>query len=130
MTDASTPSRCVLEAGSAAVDDAGALRENIGFDEHGVLHVVLLRGTTTPAMGQVVLSTSVDDQTEIVLHVLRGNRMMSRDATALGAVVVPVRPQPRGLPQVTLTIGVDGGDVVASAVDADGAPLPMERRVP
>jgi molecular chaperone DnaK (HSP70) len=119
--------RCTLEAESPAVD-GGVLRENIGFDEHGVLHVVVPRGAAVPASGQVVLSTTTDDQTELVLPVLRGNRMMSRDATALGMLVVTgLSPRPRGIAQVVVTLGVDGGDVIGCAED-EGQELAVERR--
>ena len=73
----------------------------------GAVTKVLLRNTTIPVSATEDFTTSVDNQTGIVLHVLQGERELVEDCRSLGRFNVKVPPMPAGLPKLRVTFTVD-----------------------
>lgn len=73
----------------------------------GAVTKVLLRNTTIPVSASEDFTTSVDNQTGIVLHVLQGERELVEDCRSLGRFNVKVPPMPAGLPKLRVTFTVD-----------------------
>lgn len=73
----------------------------------GAVTKVLLRNTTIPVSATEDFTTSVDNQTGIVLHVLQGERELVEDCRSLGRFTIKVPPMPAGLPKLRVTFTVD-----------------------
>src|SRR4026209_385284 len=71
----------------------------------GVMTKLIQKNTTIPTKAQQVFSTAEDNQTAVTIHVLQGEREMSRGNKSLGQVnLTDIPPAPRGMPQAEATI--------------------------
>jgi len=69
--------------------------------------------TTIPTKKTEVFSTAADNQTTVVIHVLKGERQMANDNRTLGKFIIDgIPPAPRGIPQVEVTFDVDANGIV------------------
>jgi molecular chaperone DnaK len=76
----------------------------------GVFTRLIPRGTSLPTTRSQAFSTPVDGQTQIVIHLLQGEREMASDNESVARVQVgPLPPRPRGGIQIEVEIGTDGG---------------------
>ena len=76
----------------------------------GVFTRLVPRGTPLPTTRTQIFSTSVDGQTQIVLHLLQGEREMAADNESVARVQIgPLAARPRGVPQIEIEISADGG---------------------
>jgi molecular chaperone DnaK len=76
----------------------------------GVFTRLIPRGTALPATRSQLISTSADGQTQIVLHLLQGEREMAADNESVARVQIgPLPARPRGELQLEVDIGTDGG---------------------
>lgn len=79
----------------------------------GVATSMIPRNTTIPTRKTEVFSTAADNQTEVEVHVLQGERPMSRDNRTLGKFkLFGIPPAPRGLPQVEVTFDIDANGIL------------------
>jgi molecular chaperone DnaK len=79
----------------------------------GVMTTLIPRNTTIPTRKSETFSTATDNQTSVEVHVLQGERPMSRDNRTLGRFhLVGLPPAPRGLPQVEVTFDIDANGIV------------------
>ena len=79
----------------------------------GVSTKLIERNTTIPAKKSQVFSTAADNQTEVTIHVLQGERQFARDNKTLGSFnLVGIAPAPRGIPQIEVTFDVDANGIV------------------
>jgi molecular chaperone DnaK len=79
----------------------------------GVMTPLVPRNTTIPVSKSQVFSTAEDHQTAVDIHVLQGERPMSRDNKSLGMFRLDgIPPAPRGLPQVEVTFDIDANGIV------------------
>jgi molecular chaperone DnaK len=85
----------------------------------GVMTKIIDRNTTIPARRSQVFSTADDNQPEVDVHVLQGEREMAADNRTLGKVKLSgIAPAPRGLPQIEVTFDIDAnGILTVSAKD-------------
>ena len=85
----------------------------------GVSTPLITRNTTIPTRKSEVFSTAADNQTSVEIHVLQGERPMSRDNKSLGKFhLVGLPPAPRGVPQVEVTFDLDANGILnVSATD-------------
>ncbi len=85
----------------------------------GVMTKIIERNTTIPARRSQVFSTADDNQPEVDVHVLQGEREMAADNRTLGRVKLSgIAPAPRGLPQIEVTFDIDAnGILTVSAKD-------------
>lgn len=79
----------------------------------GVLTPLVPRNTTIPVSKSQVFSTADDNQTAVDVHVLQGERPMSKDNKSLGMFRLDgIPPAPRGLPQIEVTFDIDANGIV------------------
>ena len=71
------------------------------------------RNTTIPTKKSEVFSTADDNQNQVEIHVLQGEREMAADNRTLGKFnLVGIPPAPRGVPQVEVTFDIDANGIV------------------
>jgi molecular chaperone DnaK len=79
----------------------------------GVVDVVIPRNTTIPTRKSKIYSTAEDNQTQVEIHVLQGERPMARDNRTLGRFhLVGIPPAPRGIPQIEVTFDIDANGIL------------------
>jgi molecular chaperone DnaK len=79
----------------------------------GVTDVVIPRNTTIPTRKSKIYSTADDNQTQVEIHVLQGERPMARDNRTLGRFhLVGIPSAPRGVPQVEVTFDIDANGIL------------------
>lgn len=79
----------------------------------GVLTKIVDRNTTIPVKRSQVFSTAQDNQTNVEIHVLQGEREMARDNRTLGRFQLTGIPSaPRGLPQIEVTFDIDANGIL------------------
>jgi molecular chaperone DnaK len=79
----------------------------------GVMTPLIPRNTTIPTKKSEVFSTAADGQTSVEVHVLQGERPMSRDNRTLGKFHLDgIPPAPRGVPQIEVTFDIDANGIV------------------
>ena len=79
----------------------------------GVATPMIERNTTIPTKKSQVYSTAADNQTQVEIHVLQGERPMAADNKSLGRFVLDgIPPAPRGVPQVEVTFDIDANGIL------------------
>jgi molecular chaperone DnaK len=79
----------------------------------GVFTRLIERNTTIPHKKSEVFSTAVDNQTQVEVHVLQGERAMAGDNRTLGRFhLVGIPPAPRGVPQIEVTFDIDANGIL------------------
>ncbi len=79
----------------------------------GVMTRLIERNTTIPTRKSEIFTTAADNQTSVEIHVLQGEREMSRDNRTLGKFhLVGIMPAPRGVPQIEVTFDIDANGIV------------------
>jgi molecular chaperone DnaK len=79
----------------------------------GVMTVMIQRNTTIPTRKAEVFSTAADNQTDVEIHVLQGERKFARDNRTLGKFhLVGLPLAPRGLPQIEVTFDIDANGIL------------------
>jgi len=79
----------------------------------GVMTKIIPRNTTIPTKKSETFSTAVDGQTNVEIHVLQGEREMSRDNKSLGTFRLDgIPPAPRGVPQIEVTFDIDANGIL------------------
>merc|ERR1740138_1137572 len=85
----------------------------------GVFTRLINRNTTIPTKKSQVFSTAADNQTQVGIKVLQGEREMAADNKMLGQFdLVGIPPAPRGVPQIEVSFDIDANGLVdVGAVD-------------
>ncbi len=79
----------------------------------GVTDVVIPRNTTIPVRKSKVYSTADDNQNQVEIHVLQGERSMATDNRSLGRFhLMGIPPAPRGVPQIEVTFDIDANGIL------------------
>ena len=79
----------------------------------GVRTVMIDRNTTVPTSKSQVFSTYADNQPQVEIHVLQGEREMANDNKSLGTFVLDgIAPAPRGVPQIEVTFNIDANGIL------------------
>ena len=79
----------------------------------GVATAQIERNTTIPTRRSQVFSTASDNQTQVEIHVLQGERPMANDNKSLGRFTLDgIPPSPRGMPQIEVTFDVDANGIM------------------
>jgi len=71
------------------------------------------RNTTVPASKSQIFSTASDNQTQVEINVLQGERPMAADNKSLGRFILDGIPSsPRGIPQIEVTFDIDANGIL------------------
>lgn len=79
----------------------------------GVMTNLITRNTTIPHRKSETFTTADDNQTQVEIHVLQGERQMAADNRTLGKFhLIGIPPAPRGMPKVEVTFNIDADGIV------------------
>ncbi len=79
----------------------------------GVMTKIIERNTTIPTKKSQIFSTAADNQTQVEVNVLQGEREFARDNKQLGLFALTgIAPAPRGIPQIEVTFDIDANGIV------------------
>lgn len=79
----------------------------------GVATKLIERNTTIPTSKSEVFSTAADNQPQVEIHVVQGEREMVADNKSLGRFVLDgIPPAPRGVPQIEVTFNIDANGIL------------------
>jgi molecular chaperone DnaK len=93
---------------------------NLGIETlGGVMTTLIDANTTIPCDKEQVFSTAADNQTEVTINLLQGNRPMAAQNRSLGRFnLTGILPAKRGIPQISVKISINANGVVeVSATD-------------
>lgn len=80
----------------------------------GVSTPLISKNTTIPTSKSQVFSTAADNQTQVEINVLQGERPMASDNKSLGRFILDgIPPAPRGVPQVEVTFDIDASGILS-----------------
>ena len=118
------PDECVamgaaLQGGVLVGDVKGLLLLDVtplslGIETMGGVNTKLIeRNTTIPAKKSQIFTTAADNQTQVEVHVLQGEREMAADNKTLGRFSLDgIAPARRGVPQIEVTFDIDANGIV------------------
>ena len=79
----------------------------------GVMTKIIDRNTTIPTKKSQIFSTAADNQTQVEINILQGEREFARDNKQLGLFALTgIAPAPRGIPQIEVTFDIDANGIV------------------
>jgi len=79
----------------------------------GVTTKLIERNSTIPTSKSETFSTAADNQPQVEIHVLQGEREMSADNKSLGRFILDgIAPAPRGVPQIEVTFSLDANGIL------------------
>jgi len=79
----------------------------------GVMTRLIDRNTTIPTSKSQVFSTASDNQSQVEIHVLQGERDFAQDNKTLGRFILDgIPPAPRGIPQIEVTFDIDANGIL------------------
>lgn len=86
----------------------------LGIETLGSVSTPLIaKNTTIPTSKSQVFSTAADNQTQVEINVLQGERAMAADNKSLGRFILDgIPPAPRGVPQVEVTFDIDASGIL------------------
>jgi molecular chaperone DnaK len=79
----------------------------------GVATKLIERNTTIPTSKSQIFSTAADNQTQVEIHVVQGDREFAADNKSLGRFILDgIPPAPRGMPQIEVSFDIDANGIV------------------
>ena len=95
---------------------------SLGVETLGSITTKLIpRNTTIPTKKSEFFSTAVDNQPNVEIHVLQGEREMANDNKSLGNFRLDgILPAPRGVPQIEVTFDIDANGILSVSAKDKG----------
>lgn len=86
----------------------------LGIETMGSVRTPLIdRNTTVPTSKSQIFSTAADNQPQVEINILQGERPMAADNKSLGRFVLDgIAPAPRGVPQIEVTFDIDASGIL------------------
>jgi molecular chaperone DnaK len=78
----------------------------------GLMNVIIPRNSTIPIKAGELFTTAVDQQPEMLIHVLQGERERSKDNWSLGRFTIDFPPAPKGIPRVGVQFEIDANGIL------------------
>ncbi len=79
----------------------------------GMFTKMIERNSPIPTSKTQVFTTAADNQTQVEIHVLQGERPLAKDNLSLGRFILDgIPPAPRGVPQIEVTYAVDENGIL------------------
>jgi len=78
----------------------------------GLMNVIIPRNTTIPSKAGEAFTTAVDNQREVLIHVLQGERELAKDNFSLGRFSIDVEPAAAGVPRVGVQFTIDADGIL------------------
>lgn len=86
----------------------------LGIETLGAVSTPLIaKNTTIPTSKSQVFSTAADNQTQVEINILQGERPMAADNKSLGRFILDgIPPAPRGVPQIEVSFDIDASGIL------------------
>src|SRR5690606_12221459 len=79
----------------------------------GITDVLIERNTTIPTKKSRTYTTAADNQTEVTIHILQGERSLAKDNKSLGQFNLSgIPPAPARVPQIEVTFDIDANGIL------------------
>jgi molecular chaperone DnaK len=78
----------------------------------GLMNVIIPRNSTIPVKAGEMFTTAVDQQRNMLIHVLQGERERAKDNWSLGRFTLDFEPAPRGVPRVGVQFEIDANGIL------------------
>jgi molecular chaperone DnaK len=78
----------------------------------GLMNVLIPRNSTIPLKAGELFTTAMDQQRDMLIHVLQGERERAKDNWSLGKFTVEFEPAPRGVPRVGVQFEIDANGIL------------------
>jgi len=87
---------------------------SLGVEVQGeIMHVLIPRNTTIPTRKSETFSTAADNQPQVEVHVMQGERKMASGNRTLGRFILDgIPPAPRGFPQIEVAFDIDANGIL------------------
>ncbi|HEX4645667.1 MAG TPA: Hsp70 family protein, partial [Verrucomicrobiae bacterium] len=78
----------------------------------GLMNVIIHRNSTIPVKAGEMFTTAVDNQKDMLIHVLQGERERAKDNWSLGKFTINFEPAPKGVPRIGVQFEIDASGIL------------------
>ncbi|MDB6124827.1 MAG: 2-alkenal reductase [Pedosphaera sp.] len=78
----------------------------------GLMNVIIHRNSTIPVKAGEMFTTAVDNQKNMLIHVLQGERERAKDNWSLGKFTIDFEPAPKGVPRIGVQFEIDANGIL------------------